>query len=132
MDYVYIPRKGDVTIANYNRELSTISEVKDIWKGAGFVDECIEPTTQIICKYYLPSCGNSTHFEPPTSVCRTECHIQSQMCPIHWSTFVNKFNWSGAAPINCSNTGEIIYPLPHCCSNVGMDIVVYDTISKAY
>ena len=96
-----------------------------------FQDECQAPAERILCQYYMPPCGNSTTFEPPKSVCMETCNYLRESCPNEWSGMELYFEDNafsvvhGTTFINCSNTGEYLNPLPHCCSDVGISIGMY-------
>ena len=99
-----------------------------------FQDNCRDPALQVLCHYYFPPCGNSTIFEPPTSVCMEACNYLQDICPNEWREVVAYFDENdsivrsyGATFINCSNTGEYLDPLPYCCSDVGIDIRMFIT-----
>lgn len=115
VDYIYASYSS---IENFGKYIKTIT--KTATRLTSVSDECLRSTIRVMCHYYLPSCGNSTHFKPPTSVCSNVCHIQSQMCPYEWTEFMNAFVNDMIGFINCNNTGKLLDPLPHCCSNVGI------------
>jgi len=90
----------------------------------GITTWCIESITKVWCHIILPSCGNSSMFEPPTSVCEDTCNYVKEKCHYMWELYI-KATRSSLTPINCSNTGEYLDPLPHCCSDVGVDICMF-------
>ena len=83
--------------------------------------ECNNKINRIICHYFLPPCGNSTHFEPPTSVCSGVCEQVSKDCSYQWRIFRNKLINENFDPMTCDDTGKIIHPLPYSCSNIGVN-----------
>ena len=89
--------------------------------------QCIEEARLILCHYFLPTCGNSTVFEPPTAVCEDVCEYLRSLCPEEFAQVVEYFRIRqdltrlGLTMINCSNTGEYLPP-KHCCSDVAVDI----------
>ena len=86
-------------------------------------DLCNREVQLILCHYFLPPCGNSTVFEPLTSVCEDICNYFHDLCPEIIKDVSNYLNQRyNQTLINCSNTGEGIEPLPHCCSDVGINI----------
>ena len=95
-----------------------------------FIPEvCINEARKILCHYYLPTCGNSTTFEPPTSVCRDVCEYLWSLCPEVYEEFSRFFESNelrlspiGLTMINCSNTGDYINPLHHCCTDLDIAI----------
>ena len=138
-DAIYTP-DIDHTYISYRRQKGNILSYRQaIAVPAGllldkFRDECHDPALRILCHYYFPPCGNSTVFEPPTSVCMETCNYLRELCPNEWNDIVAYFEENdatirsyGATFINCSNTGEYLNPLPHCCSDVGIDIRMFNT-----
>ena len=87
---------------------------------------CQHEAKLVFCHYFLPPCGNSTLFEPPTSVCEDTCNYTRSLCPEEWElvrNFVNvqpSYLENGFTMINCSNTGEYLDPLSHCCLDLGI------------
>ena len=125
VDYVYIPYRRQNGIYS---ELIAVAENAAIIRG-GIPDRCLDPAIRVFCHYYLPPCGNTTLFEPPTSVCMEVCNYLRDLCPLEWERVVAFFEESdatfrpeGLTFINCSNTGEYLDPLPYCCSDTGVDI----------
>ena len=102
-DYVYIKKSSEF--------FQTLNE---IWRIEKKLQEdstfCMNSTIRMICHHYLPPCGNSTHFEPPTAVCSDACLLQSQMCHTHWSDFEKEIS----NPPNCSHLENA---LPLCWSD---------------
>ena len=93
-----------------------------------FVPEiCIDEAKLVICHYFLPTCGNSTVFESPTSICEDTCNYLRSLCPVEWeqvSQFLDSqpfLKGIGFTMINCSNTGEYLPP-SHCCEDLGIGI----------
>ena len=94
-----------------------------------FPPECIDKARKIFCHYYLPTCGNSTVFEPPTSVCEDVCEHLRNLCPdqfqqlaLHLNLNAELFSPFGLTMIDCMNTGDYISPLQHCCSDLDIEI----------
>jgi hypothetical protein len=88
-----------------------------------------DPATRTVCYYYYPPCGNSTHFEPPNAVCQDICnYLTVDLCQKEWEMalsfldgiqgFIDLFQ---VPFINCSQPGAPLEPLPHCCSDAGVD-----------
>ena len=91
--------------------------------------ECINEARKVLCHYYLPTCGNSTVFEPPTSVCEDVCEYLWNLCPNEFQQMALQFSFEaeslaklGLTMINCLNTGEFISPLQYCCSDLDIEI----------
>ena len=126
VDHIYVSYRR--TGGNIDSYLRVLTESAGLL-FAVFQDECHDPATRILCHYYLPPCGNSTIFEPPTSVCMETCNYLRQLCPSVWDDVLAFFEENisivstyGTSFINCSNTGEFLDPLPYCCSDAGVDI----------
>jgi c-mer proto-oncogene tyrosine kinase/anaplastic lymphoma kinase/receptor tyrosine kinase len=90
--------------------------------------KCINEARKILCHYFLPTCGNETVFVPPTSVCQGVCEYLRSLCPKEFAALADYFSsrpdlgHSGITLLNCSNTGEYIAPLNHCCSDLDIAI----------
>ena len=95
----------------------------------GITSWCIESVIKIWCHIFLPSCGNSSVFKPPTSVCKETCNYVKEKCDNMWNIFelYIKNTTDVLTPINCSNTGEHLDPLPYCCSDVGIDLRMFSS-----
>ena len=98
---------------------------------------CIHEAREILCNYYLPPCGNETEFEAPTSVCEDVCKHLERLCPqviqeinIFFKTNENILAPVGLTMINCSNTGDYLPPLSHCCTNLGIDTCKFLNLTK--
>ena len=115
-DYVYISKQR--TVEYYKNILNAIHETEQFFKRHLNDDKCTNSTIRMICHYYLPPCGNSTHFEPPTSVCEAACELQSDECSSLLANFQQRLMTGDQ--LNCSTS--ILDPLPHLCYNLGLDI----------
>ena len=129
---------------SYQRTGGSLDTYRDIIEQAAgllfalFRDECQDLALRILCHYFLPPCGNSTTFKPPTSVCMETCNYMQETCPNEWNLVLAYFEEvdisarnHGATFINCSDTGQYLNPLPHCCSNLGIAICMYIIMSTA-
>ena len=132
VDHVYVSHQrlgGDLD------RYITVTEQNAGLLLAIFQNECRDPAIRVLCHFFLPPCGNSTVFEPPTSVCKEACNYLRDICPSEWEQVVAYFEESddrlrpdGLTLINCNNTGEYLNPLPHCCSDVGVDIRMFSSL----
>ena len=131
VDHIYVSyqRLG----GDFDRYINVIEQSASLFLAV-FQDECRDPAIQVLCHFFLPPCGNSTVFEPPTSVCKEACNYLREICPSEWEQVVAHFeandDWlapNGLHFINCSNTGEYLDPLPYCCSDVGVDIRMFSS-----
>ena len=113
-DYVYIKNSNESF-----QPLNVIGQIEaELHENS--LNHCLNSTIRVICHFYLPPCGNSTHFEPPTSVCSDACLLQSEMCPTHWRAFESELRRINNT-LSCSNVENAVGPFPHSCSNVGVD-----------
>ena len=123
VDYVYISN---------NREGGDLRSYLRFFESAIFAfkiapDRCKREGKLLMCHYFLPPCGNSTVFEPPTSVCEVVCNYVRSLCPAAYIGAVDYFQQEHNVSLNCSNTGEYLETLPHCCSDVGVDVRTIDS-----
>ena len=127
VDHIYVSYQR--TGGNIDRYLEELSEFAGLLTR--IFDECHDSADKILCQYYLPPCGNSTTFEPPKSVCMETCNYLRESCPNQWNNVESFFKQNyrsmvhGTTFINCSDTGEYLNPLPHCCSALGIDMRTY-------
>ena len=67
---------------------------------------------RIICNYYLSSCGTEI---PPFSLCPEDCSAVKMKCPVAWETAKLGYNF-----ISCDDTSALLFPLPNCCTGLGI------------
>ena len=123
VDHVFIPyNRGGGDLEYF---LSFVGDAELVFSFAPEI--CRDEAKAIICPYFLPPCGNSTVFEPPTSICEATCNYLRSLCPNEWEK-VSQFmetqlflTKNGFTMINCSNTGEYLPP-SHCCEDLGIEI----------
>lgn len=130
IDYIYFQRNR---LKDYNKLLHAINDAENRLEDA-FHGDCTSSVISVLCHFYLPPCGNSVHFELPTSVCYNECEQLSQTCPDEWSLVQQKLKDEIVEEMTCSNARKLLDPLPHSCSNVGIFIsckFIYDIFNKA-
>ena len=82
-------------------------------------DNCRELVFQLICNYYLIPCGSEGSELPPSSICREECSMVESTCPSAWDTL--KLGLKDYKFISCEDTSALLFPLPHCCTGVGIE-----------
>ena len=114
MDYIYVSfRLGDQsTIAQLLNE-----NVKNI-TTLTHTEYCIKEVFRVLCYFYLPPCGDSTHLAPPPSICQEECHMVQMECNTTWNTVFKNLD-----PIlECSDTSMLLFPVPHCCTDAGLGL----------
>ncbi len=120
VDYVYIPYKrlnGNIT--ELNLVLETFKFFADLLSV-----ECRPVVLRGLCYYYYPPCGNSTHIASPPAQCYDDCvAAQTEVCPEEYSALKGyianiaaiDLEAIGLNIVNCSDPGEFVNPLPHCC-----------------
>ena len=93
------------------------------------LEDCNGPIVEVLCHFLFPPCGNVSVVKSPTSVCEEVCRYVFELCSEQWEEILETlkdasfvFEASILSSINCSNTGEYLEPLPHCCSYVGVEI----------
>ena len=127
VDYVFIPNdRGGGDPRDFIRYLDDTDIVISL-----LPEKCRDTAVSVFCHYFLPPCGNSTVFEPPTSVCEDTCNYLRTLCPQEWE-FLNQYMEDrpsiaplGFTMLNCSNTGEYLHPLTYCCQDLGIEIRKY-------
>ena len=96
-------------------------EIRDIESGDD--EDCIKMMYRVLCHYYLPPCGNSTHPAPPSSICQEECRMVQDKCKDTWDTALLLLHIGDIKPvIDCTDTSKIIFPVPHCCTGAGLGL----------
>ena len=124
--YVYLSSRR--AKGNLQRYVEIFDETQ-LFFNVSIPARCVTEARKILCHYFLPTCGNETTFEPPTSVCEDVCEHLRNLCPSEFKQlslyFMSKkieLGELGVTMIDCSNTGEFIDPLQHCCSDLDIDI----------
>ena len=122
VDYVYIPhtRVSQYYISRFMNDAALVA--------AALPERCRDIAISLLCTFYFIPCGNSSMFYPPSSVCSEQCFHLRNLCPIEWQQ-AELFNAAredlianGLSFIDCNNTGLIIEPLPHCCTDAGVTL----------
>ena len=78
---------------------------------------CRDNIYRIICNYYLSPCGTEI---PPSSICPEDCSTVQMNCPLAWEAAelgLKEYNF-----IDCNDTSSFLFPLPNCCTGVGIQI----------
>ena len=122
VDYVYIPhtRLSQYYISRFMNDAALVA--------AALPERCRDIAISLFCTFYFIPCGNSSMFYPPSSVCSEQCFHLMSLCPVEWQQ-AELFNAAradlianGLSFIDCNNTGLIIEPLPHCCTDAGVTL----------
>ena len=124
IDYVYLPKNRND--GNFAEMMSDIVLYGDQFLKS--FTNCYEEARLVLCHYYLPPCGNSTVFKPPTAVCPKHCKQINIKCPDEWADFVVQAESSnpfleqfGVQTIDCNYPGQHLSPLSFCCSDAGLN-----------
>ena len=117
VDYVYVSNK----LGGSQNSISTllndkIQSVKDIIATHDM--DCVDQVFKLMCHYYLPPCGNSTHFMLPPSLCEEECIYVKNGCRATWQAAAIVF--TDPSFIDCDDTSHLLCPLPNCCTDAGI------------
>ena len=119
IDYVYTA-SGLGTQSNISETLN-----KDLASARAFIsthdEDCIELVLQLVCAYYLPSCGNATHPHSPSSICQEECTYVQQSCLATWQAAGLAFR-SMEPFLSCDDTSHLLHPISHCCTGAGIQL----------
>lgn len=122
MDYVYIPHTR-LSQGYISRFINSATLVV-----AALPERCRDIAISLFCTFYLIPCGNSTVFYLPPSVCSEQCFHLRNLCPVEWQQ-AKLFNAAredlranGLSFIDCNNTGLILEPLHHCCTDAGIPL----------
>ena len=117
IDYVYAKSKlGDQDAISQLLNEKT----KDVETLIGdHNNDCVKQVFRVLCHFYLPPCGNSTHPAPPSSICQEECQMVQNNCQKTWVTLLLAFK--NIDPIiQCNDTSRLLFPVPHCCTDAGL------------
>ena len=83
-----------------------------------FDDYCHEKINRIICNYYLMPCGDAVSKLPPSSICPEECSLVQTSCLVPWNDV--RAELKDYHFIDCNDTSTLLFPLPNCCTGVGI------------
>ena len=116
VDYVY----ASFRLGNQSTIAQLLNEnVKSITTQT-LTEYCMKEVFRVLCYFYLPPCGNSTHLAPPPSICHEECHTVQKECNTTWNTVFKNLH-----PIlECSSTSMLLFPVPHCCTGAGLGLAL--------
>ena len=119
IDYVFI---AAVHGSQQNITSFIDNEIPPYLKSTSFEegDECYKNMLRVICNYYLIPCGTESLQVPPYSICSEDCFAVERHCPGTWRTV--KHSLENYNFISCQNTSNFIFPLPSCCTSVGIEL----------
>ncbi len=127
VDYVFVPtQRASGSLEMINDRLEEFTIALDLLQ-----EPCLTPALDAICNYYYPPCGTSAQFSPPPAMCTDDClTVTEDICRNEFDAFVKLVeavpadaDALGLNAINCSNPGQFINPLPHCCYGAGKSVV---------
>ena len=127
INYIYIPSNGD---GGRNRQFIRKFEIFSVLVLVHSHSVCREPMFHLLCHYYYPPCGKAKDFIPPAAVCSEQCRAITELCPLEWAEiakeYVSRVSPEGVSFIDCNSTGDYLAPLPHCCSDLPLNITGID------
>jgi len=87
---------------------------------------CQELIQNVLCLYYYPPCGVNGTLTSPVSICPEECFYVQNECAGTWNQLASLLgiSVSDLRFIDCSSPGQILDPLPHCCVDAGVTVLV--------
>ncbi|CAI8034409.1 Sushi, nidogen and EGF-like domain-containing protein 1 [Geodia barretti] len=125
VDYIYVPHnRSDGSFSDLINQITVYGQLM-----LEPLQECKEIALHILCHYYLPPCGRQKQFTPPTAVCSEQCRLLPQLCPNEWAMVLEQFELNriiienvGLQLIDCDFPGKYLTPLPHCCTELSLNI----------
>ena len=91
---------------------------------------------EVECHYRFPPCGNSSVFQLLTSVCENVCEYFRSLCfdvyndlDVYYTSNAAIYEQRGMKAINCSNTGDSLDQLEHCCTDLGIKTQITTTVA---
>ena len=126
VDFVYISnsRGSQGNITNFlNQRFQSFDNLL-----ASHDEQCVEQVLRVLCHYFLPPCGKITNTIPPFSLCQEECAYVQSTCRATWQAATLAFNTEQI--INCSDTSNLLLPLPNCCTGAGIELPTSSTYGR--
>ena len=113
LDRVYISKSlGNISFI-LNNKMETFHDL-----FASNDKDCVEQIFRVMCRYYLPPCGNFSYPLPPSSICQEECSQVQSKCHDTWEIAAAVLH--PLQFINCDDTAQLLVPLPNCCTGAGI------------
>ena len=88
-------------------------------------EECVKQVFRVLCHFYLPPCGNTTHPAPPSSICQEECQMVQENCQKTWNSVLLTVSDIDLIA-NCNDTSILLFPVPHCCTGAGLGLLLHN------
>ena len=82
-------------------------------------EECVKQVFRVLCHFYLPPCGNTTHRASPSSICQEECQMVQDKCRATWDSVLLTVS-DLYLNVNCNDTSTLLFPVHHCCTGAGL------------
>ena len=100
---------------------STLNNVISFSSFDTVSSHCQNLIRSVLCLHYYTPCGLDAAL---VSICPEECFYVQNSCSQIWNDLERLLKVSGTDLrfINCSNPGEILDPLPHCCVDARITI----------
>ena len=89
----------------------------------GLDKDCVKQLFRVLCHFYLPPCGNTTHPAPPSSICQEECQMVQDKCRATWNSVLLTVSDRDLI-VNCNDTSMLLLPVPHCCTGAGLGLLL--------
>ena len=119
IDYVYASSK----LGNQSTVAGLLNEKRKAVETviAGHDESCVQQVFTVLCHFYLPRCGNATHFASPSTICPKQCHAVQERCKITWNSIMSAFATINPV-INCDYISQLLSSVPHCCTKARLGI----------
>ena len=88
-------------------------------------EKCVKQVFRVLCHFYLPPCGNTTHPAPPSSICQEECQMVQEKCRVTWDSFLLTVSDLDLI-VNCNDTSILLFPVPHCCTGSDLGLLLHN------
>ena len=88
-------------------------------------EECVKQVFRVLCHFYLPPCGNTTHPAPPSSICQEECQMVQENCQKTWNSVLLTVS-DIDLNVNCNDTSILLFPVPHCCTGASLGLLLHN------
>ena len=119
---IYINNTGGNTQSQLTSTLNAVTSVVFDTTSS----RCQDLIRHVLCLYFYPPCGFNGTLTAPVSICPEECVYVQNECTNAWNQLKSLVSIN-LGFINCSNPGQILDPLPHCCVDAG---ITMDTLTS--
>ena len=114
--------KKQALVYQSNKVQNVSAELHDFLSDEilGSNHKCNDLVRNIVCHYFLPSCGINGTVHLPRGVCSDECSYVQYNCSDEWKRVNTYLRHTSLGAINCTATQSYLSPLPACCTSVGV------------